>query len=129
MKDGLGIDISKLGRPEYWGRGVYQYSITPGAVIGINLFGLWPHTTPSKQNSRTIIFRFYPREQAMLARVYILLCCCCCCCGGGGCFTQLLRISSWLHVKSFIANFVMDASRVVVCRVNIRVDLRIQIQI
>jgi hypothetical protein len=38
-------------------------------------------------------------------RVYILLYCC----GGGGCgcFTQLMRISSWLHVKSFIANFVM----------------------
>jgi hypothetical protein len=27
--------------------------------------------------------------------------CCCCwgCGGGGGCFTQLLRISSWLHVE------------------------------
>jgi hypothetical protein len=23
---------------------------------------------------------FYPREHAMLERVYILLCCCCCCC-------------------------------------------------
>jgi hypothetical protein len=64
---------------------------------------------------------FYPREHAMLARVYIRVCCCCC---GGGCFTPLLQISSWLHVKSFIANFVMVASRVVVCRVNIRVDLR-----
>jgi hypothetical protein len=26
------------------------------------------------------------------------------------CFTQLLQISSWLHVKSFIANFVIVAS-------------------
>jgi hypothetical protein len=67
----------------------------------------------------------------MLARVYILLCCCC---GGGGGFTQLLLISSWLHVRSFIANFVKVASRVVVChvklsrvnsrRIKIRVDLR-----
>jgi hypothetical protein len=56
------------------------------------------------------------------------------CFTGGGCFTQLLRSLSWLHVKSFIANFVIVVSRVVVChvklsrvnsrRIKIRVDLR-----
>jgi hypothetical protein len=37
------------------------------------------------------------------AGLHSAFCCCCCCCwccgGGGGCFTQLLRISSWLHVE------------------------------
>jgi hypothetical protein len=50
-------------------------------------------------------FLFLP-ARACSSRVYILhsafccCCCCCCCCWCcGGCFTQLLRISSWLHVE------------------------------
>jgi hypothetical protein len=47
---------------------------------------------------------FYPREHAMLARVYILLCWCCCCC-----------CCCWRMLYSIIANFVMVARQVVYC--------------
>jgi hypothetical protein len=60
---------------------------------------MWLLSSCSQQRCHKLS-NFYPREHAMLARVYILLFVVVVVGGGGGgCFTQLLRISSWLYVE------------------------------
>jgi hypothetical protein len=62
-----------------------------------------------------------------LAGLHSAFCWCWCwCCGG--CFTQLLRISSWLQLASRVVVCHVNSRCIKICidlrRVNIRVDLR-----